>query len=186
VDKKEPKHRPSCGTYSGRALHMKYKERLCQPCRNAYNAYLRQYRANKPEIISEIKKRQYNKDIEKSHALAKIQRIKHAEKTKAYLKIYNKTQKRKDAFNAKSRRRRSVNSEPYTEQQVLELYGSLCHICNKLIDLLAPRSAQKGNDWHYGLHIDHIIPLAKGGEDTLNNVKPAHAICNLSKGAKLG
>jgi len=36
------------------------------------------------------------------------------------------------------------------------------------------------------LHIDHLVPLAKGGSDTLENVRPAHGICNLRKWANQG
>lgn len=32
---------------------------------------------------------------------------------------------------------------------------------------------------------DHIIPLAKGGADTVDNMQLLHKACNLSKGAKL-
>lgn len=34
-------------------------------------------------------------------------------------------------------------------------------------------------------HVDHFIPLARGGTHTLDNLVPACAACNLSKGAKL-
>jgi 5-methylcytosine-specific restriction endonuclease McrA len=34
-------------------------------------------------------------------------------------------------------------------------------------------------------HIDHIIPLARGGTHTKGNIAPAHPICNMRKGAKL-
>jgi 5-methylcytosine-specific restriction endonuclease McrA len=30
-----------------------------------------------------------------------------------------------------------------------------------------------------------VIPLSKGGNDTIENVRPAHAICNLRKGSRL-
>lgn len=35
------------------------------------------------------------------------------------------------------------------------------------------------------MHVDHIIPLAKGGADTVDNMQLLHKACNLSKGAKL-
>ena len=35
------------------------------------------------------------------------------------------------------------------------------------------------------IHIDHIIPRALGGPDTLDNLQAAHAVCNLRKGARL-
>ncbi len=34
-------------------------------------------------------------------------------------------------------------------------------------------------------HDDHIVPLARGGAHTLNNLAPACARCNLSKGSKM-
>lgn len=87
----------------------------------------------------------------------------------------------------KSRKRRAIKNNNsfdfYTEEQVLLFYGTKCHICKIAIDLSAPRwSAVKG--FELGLHIDHLVPLAKGGSDTLENVRPAHAVCNLRKGAK--
>jgi len=33
-------------------------------------------------------------------------------------------------------------------------------------------------------HMDHVMPLSKGGTDTESNMLPACASCNLSKGAK--
>lgn len=33
-------------------------------------------------------------------------------------------------------------------------------------------------------HLDHVVPLSKGGSDTESNIVPACAKCNLSKGAK--
>lgn len=80
-------------------------------------------------------------------------------------------------------KRRSVYSEKYTEAQVLDLYGNACHICNNQIDLLADRSPGKVG-WEYSLHIDHVVPVSKGGFDTLQNVRPAHGICNVKKGAR--
>ena len=44
----------------------------------------------------------------------------------------------------------------------------------------APR--QTGLDgWENGLQIDHLIPISKGGPDTLINVRPTHGLCNLRK-----
>ena len=69
-------------------------------------------------------------------------------------------------------------------QEVLDKYGSKCHICNKEIDLLAPRKVGV-NGWEMGLHLDHIVPLSKGGSDDISNVMPSHGLCNLRKKDKL-
>lgn len=87
-----------------------------------------------------------------------------------------------------SRKRRaaknSATHEDYTTQQVIDTYGTNCHLCGEPIDLLASRRAGVG-DWRKGLHLDHVLPLALGGPDTLSNVKPAHAECNLRKHHRL-
>lgn len=68
----------------------------------------------------------------------------------------------------------------YTVQEVLDLYGSNCHICGKPIDLEAPRQTSKPG-YEQGLHIDHVIRLADGGDDVIANVRPAHGLCNQKK-----
>lgn len=87
-------------------------------------------------------------------------------------------------FNRKRRARvNDVEHLPYSKDQVLEKYGTDCHICGTPIDLNAPRKAGK-KGWEHGLHLDHLIPISKGGPDTIDNVRPAHGLCNLSKGAR--
>ncbi|WP_138999467.1 HNH endonuclease [Rhodococcus zopfii] len=53
-----------------------------------------------------------------------------------------------------------------------------CHLCGKEID--------------YTLHyrnpmafvVDHVVAIARGGSDDINNKAAAHRVCNESKGAK--
>ena len=70
--------------------------------------------------------------------------------------------------------------EPYTLEQVLEEYGPICYLCEADIDLSLPRKIGVAG-WEKGLHLDHVTPISKGGPDCLENVAPAHAICNLTK-----
>ena len=84
--------------------------------------------------------------------------------------------------NSRRRRAQKLNngSESYTELQVLEKYGSDCYLCKKPINLLATRkSGSQG--WEDSLHIEHYADIALGGPDTLDNVRPSHAKCNLNK-----
>jgi HNH endonuclease len=84
------------------------------------------------------------------------------------------------------RRARKANNgyESYTTEQVLELYGDACYICNEAIDLTAERRPGRAG-WEGGLHIDHFIPISKGGPDTIDNVRPTHGRCNLQKQANM-
>lgn len=50
-----------------------------------------------------------------------------------------------------------------------------------------------GNEIDYSLHyldpgafvVDHVIPLNRGGEDTIDNCQPAHRHCNRVKSDKM-
>jgi 5-methylcytosine-specific restriction endonuclease McrA len=73
-----------------------------------------------------------------------------------------------------TRRARKLNQfiEDVDPQTVYEMHGGMCGICKEFID----------GDFH----VDHVMPLSKGGIHGYVNVQPAHPICNLRKGAKVG
>lgn len=53
----------------------------------------------------------------------------------------------------------------------LKQQGNACHWCRAPLDK--------------GYHVDHVIPLAKGGTNGPENIACACSACNLSKGAKM-
>lgn len=117
-------------------------------------------------------------------AQQKRYRERHVEKEKLRHKIYKENNKEKHASNERRRRARKRNAkfDFYTIDQVLQKYGSICYLCNKHIDLTASRRVGRPG-WKNGLHIDHMIEISKGGPDTLENVRPAHGLCNLKRNA---
>ena len=54
-----------------------------------------------------------------------------------------------------------------------------CHICGEAIDYTLPHLDPRS------FVIDHVVPLIKGGTDTIDNVKAAHRDCNSTKRARL-
>lgn len=127
----------------------------CEPCIKAMKEYGKEYRSRK-----EVKDRLYK---------------------------YNRTDRKKtnkSRFERYLKRGYNPESNYFTANTVLAKYGENCHICNGPIDLEASRKS--GVDgWELSLHIDHVMPLSKGGDDTLENVRPAHGQCNLFKSAKI-
>jgi len=54
-----------------------------------------------------------------------------------------------------------------------------CHICGVAIDYALPHLDPMS------FVVDHVIPLAKGGLDVIENKKAAHRACNSKKRARL-
>lgn len=134
---------------------------------------IQKYRKSHPEVIARRDAKYYIKNKERLNEKTKTWRTDNPEK-------YAELNRRKERV--RRARKFDNGSLPYSEQQVLELHGALCHLCKTEIDLTAPRSP--GVDgWENGLHIDHVLPLSKGGADILDNVRPAHGLCNLQKWA---
>lgn len=148
---------PQCGTKNGHRDHMrKYKTEPCEPCMEAMRQYWKDYR-KKPENKARYK--EYNRTKRKMRNGTRFKKL-----------IAQGFNPAKDYFSA---------------TMVLETYGTDCHLCGGAIDLDAPRTAGKPG-WEKSLHIDHVIPLSKGGDDTLDNVRPSHGKCNVRKHNKNG
>lgn len=77
------------------------------------------------------------------------------------------------ALNRANQARRRAGKQPVDLAAILERDGWFCHICSFVIV-----------DWD-DLHFDHVIPLARQGTNDPENIRPAHALCNLRKGDKL-
>lgn len=92
-----------------------------------------------------------------------------------------------ERYKVSSRVRRArvkgVPFERYRVEDVIDRYGTICHLCNKEIDLSAPRQ-MKVPGWQNGLHMDHVIPISKNGPDVLDNIRPAHGLCNIQRNNK--
>lgn len=105
-----------------------------------------------------------------------------ADKLRKYHSEYDKSRPEKALARVHRRRARLLGNgtEKYTVIDVLEKWGTACHLCGIQVDLNAPRKVGKSG-WEMGLHLDHVIKLSDGGPDKLDNVKPSHGICNLRK-----
>jgi 5-methylcytosine-specific restriction endonuclease McrA len=67
---------------------------------------------------------------------------------------------------------------------MLELYGTNCYLCDMPINLQVSGQPGSNPQWRSGLHIEHFVAITNGGSDTIENVRPSHAWCNLTKGSK--
>ena len=163
---KPPILRDKCGSGAGFKAHERQGEHPCDSCRLEINRIVRERNAKIKELRA-WKSREYRaKNLSHVRAVDKLWRDTNPEKRKA-----------KD-FTRYARKKNSPVIERLLRQSVLDKWGTNCHICGEAIDLKANRQTNPK-----GLHLDHVIALKNGGHHTLENVKPSHVFCNLSKGS---
>jgi 5-methylcytosine-specific restriction endonuclease McrA len=90
------------------------------------------------------------------------------------MKNREKAREIKKACKAKRQaRKRGATVETVYRRVVFERHRGVCGICLQPID--------PAEQWH----IDHVIPLSKGGAHSYANTQPSHPACNVRKGDKL-
>jgi 5-methylcytosine-specific restriction endonuclease McrA len=127
-------------------------------------ANVRAWRKANPEKAREAKRRQ-----------ARRARARDPETHRRRTADYDR--RNREAANARKRkggavrraRQRAQFVEVVVPAVVLERGDGRCGICLEPVD---PSN----------FHIDHIIPLARGGEHSYANSQPAHPLCNQQKG----
>jgi 5-methylcytosine-specific restriction endonuclease McrA len=61
------------------------------------------------------------------------------------------------------------------DRAAIRKQGAACHICGEAIDYSLPYLHPRE------FVVDHVVPLARGGPDTLANKRAAHRECNRAK-----
>lgn len=160
----------------------------CLACRRAY----REMRRADPELLEKERKRLRDhfrtntkarernrsagrlRDRERWHTDAEYRERKNAWQHEHYHSDAQYRRKRIDAQIARTHRRRSAiasSGEHFTQGEwrtVCEKYGHRCLRCGRRTKLTP----------------DHIVPLSRGGANTIQNIQPLCLRCNLSKHAK--
>jgi 5-methylcytosine-specific restriction endonuclease McrA len=123
--------------------------------------------------------REYSRAYHRANAEAAVERsrqwrLANPERHAALLRAHYLANR--ERYNDSGRARRVRHRDAFVEHVdslvVLERADGECGVCGGDVD---PSS----------FHVDHIIPLSRGGEHSYANTQPAHAGCNLSKGASL-
>lgn len=179
-----------------------HKNIQCEYCRSILsNIHERERKLRLQEesrIRSELRKREKDeraKLLEESYQIKKI--CKHCGKpfvTHKLNKLYCSSQCAKRQLNSNHSTRRRIRKNgngAYSNDISLELLykrdNGKCWICGKQTDwndktIRSDGICITGNNYPTQ---DHIIPLAKGGTHTWDNIRLAHRNCNSSKGDKL-
>ena len=88
--------------------------------------------------------------------------------------------RRRESYRRKTVKRQGITKPGYVYfETVVQRDLGICWICNNSVDLSIKRTAR------WGATLDHVIPISKGGEDSLDNIRLAHWICNNQKSNKM-
>ncbi len=165
----------------GKVYREKNKEKLSEYNKSWYlsnkeekSQYDKIRRASNKEAIA-IKKKIWNEaNKERNAYTSKVYRKNNREKLSADQKSWCKENPERRAVHYRSKRaRRNLATGKHTAFDIDNLYRlqkNKCACCLKSIKK--------------GYHIDHIIPLSKGGSNDKYNIQLLCAPCNLSKRAK--
>lgn len=82
-------------------------------------------------------------------------------------------------FRKNNKRRNSLVNRDASLEAVIKRDGFDCHICGEPVDLMLARNSR------FGATLDHVMPISKGGDSSLENLRLAHWICNIRKSDSL-
>ncbi len=156
------------------AAHKAERAAYFQANRDKFLAGMKvRYQANRA-AQSEYNRAYYQENRERHAELGRAWREKNAEPMRAYMREYYEANV--DRFNQYGVKRRASKRDQFVEHVnslvVLERDDGVCGICGGDVDPL-------------DFHVDHIIPLSRGGEHSYANTQAAHPFCNLSKHDRL-
>ncbi len=172
----------------------------CISCQKKDSKYIQD---NYPEITRNYSKKHYYKDIEKSREVGKKRASKYSQKNREKLREKNITwqnnnrakfnQMQRESYarhkeENKSRHKKFMALHPEKNKQYrnnrrarkLNAAGSFTNeewkeLCEKYNHICLRCKKKKP------LTIDHVIPLSKGGSNSIDNIQPLCRSCNSSK-----
>lgn len=116
-------------------------------------------RAERPELVAKWRRENY---------------LRKREDRLSYAAAYKAANRSRYTDNEQRRRARKLNQfvEDVDRSVVYKMHGGMCGICEQFV----PED---------DFHVDHVIPLSKGGMHGYINVQPAHPMCNMRKGDRV-
>jgi len=160
----------------------------CETCKKEYHKeYSKKWeQSNKEKRLArqrddnyKINRREWSKRTNQTEKRREYHRKRYKENTKAMRSKMDEWRANNlDKWNGYTRKRRAMikglTCEPYNINDIYIRDNGICGICKEFIDTEFIDRKQMPT-------IDHILPIALGGNDTPDNVQIAHLSCNARK-----
>jgi 5-methylcytosine-specific restriction endonuclease McrA len=149
------------------------KNGLMPHCKECDKKKSRQWQKDNPERTRAIKRKWLEANPEKARISVREYRDRNILYSLVRVKQWQKNNPEKMAIIKHARRANVLkNGGTYTVSEWLDLCGKYNYKC-----LRCEKTGIK-------LTVDHVIPLSKGGKNSIDNIQPLCKPCNSSKGAK--
>jgi len=150
-------------TKDGFRKHKGQKDGLSSQCKSCLSRNDREYRDNNQEKIAAGNRQYYANNQEKIVDCSRQYRANNTDKIAAYSR------------NSRARKRNAYGS--HTVAEIRAIFDSQLGLC-------ANCKAKLFKSGKYKFHVDHIVPLVKGGSNDRYNLQCLCPTCNLRKNAK--
>ena len=154
-------------------------------CRSCHNEYMKAYYWQHREVLAAKVLVHHHKNKESANAKRRANRLKNLEREIQHSRQWQKDNpEAANAIKTNWRMKNRVKLREITEQRetvikagnvpstyIKELRKLPCNYC--------------GNYFEGQMHIDHVVPIAKGGKHLIENLVSACKSCNLSKADKM-
>ena len=157
----------------GHLSERRTKDRKCMGCWGPVrNAAVRKWKASNRDRTNQINLESYHKNKNDPDKVARRRAYRRAnlERRRLEFAVYRKKYPERTRTRL-SKRRKAEGS--FTPDDVLEKFNNQEGKCLCGVDLKA------------AYHIDHVIPLSRGGTNWAHNIQLLCASCNLHKGSRL-
>lgn len=150
--------------------HAGRKDGLSSPCKNCCKKDSATWAKNNPQKVKAMNAAKYKSNPERYKADSAKWQKENPEKVRVRNSKWAKANKEKGASYTQSYRARKNNNNKYdiSDKFFINLYNSNCIYCGSSKEIQA----------------DHVIPVSRGGAQSVGNLVPACKPCNTSKGAK--
>jgi len=142
----------------------------CEACREANKVACAKHRDEHPDYYDRYRKKNHKKKL----VYRTQYRLDHLNEEKERERRERKCNPEKDRKKKHRYRARKLDAfvEDVDRQVVFDRDKGICGICKLPVD--------RGD-----FHVDHVLPLTKGGKHSYTNVQLAHSKCNLLKSDKI-